>query len=67
MKLPTVTPLVQKYPSAYYSYTADSHYVMFKGVRTQHATQDEALQACERINKQHNLPDINALKSSIYD
>jgi hypothetical protein len=60
-------PLVQKYPSAYYAYVGvDTHYVMFEGIRTRHATKDEALRICEETNARHGLPDVNVDKSSQY-
>lgn len=62
----------QKYESAYYCWNCGygsnvEHYVMFRGIRTRHATRDEALQICERINEQHGLPHVNVYKSSTFN
>lgn len=60
-------PLVQKYPSAYYTYLRDAHYVMFEGIRTRYETQDEALAICEASNDRHGLPHINVYRSSKFN
>jgi len=60
-------PLEQKYESAYYLHIRDEHYVMFDGIRTRHATQDEALRICEEINDRYGLPHVNVYKSSTFN
>lgn len=61
------TPLVQKYPSAYYAYIGTSeHYVMFEGIRTRQSSKDDALRVCEGLNERYGLPHVNVDKSSTF-
>lgn len=61
----------QKSESAYYCWIPGygsevEHYVMFRGIRTRHATEDEALRICEKTNDRYGLPHVNVYKSSTF-
>ena len=59
----TLTPLVQKYKSAYYcsiqhaGYPTE-HYMMADGIRTRHSTKEEIIVLCKKYNKERNLPNV---------
>ncbi len=55
--------MIQKYESAYYCYILSygcetEHYMMYKGVRSRHATKEIVIALCEQINATHNLPNV---------